>query len=1062
MVETFINHAALIGLVDSTEDHLKNRRKAAAEVERDVDDEHPVTGGLFKGHFRKRSTGLHGVERWAHAIRDEGDNVDRCYFCQFELQDRFCERCERFYGPDGRLLPLDSDDFGLAFSDMDEDDETDGVSDSEDDSEASLEGDFHAAMGMDEYAAELMSDQFEGGAFGYDSDFSDMSDNYAIQRALAMGSIVSPGLSHRASHSAAASRARRSSHGVGSVSHMSEDDEMETLEELSEEDQDEDDTDSSMRDFIVEDDPSSPGPTRGASRSSSAASSLPNERGMESQRLGRNGRSSINSPMHEIDDVEDEEDDEDEEFDEGGAISNGRRRRVRPPNFRRFGRGGPIALTISSEADDEDRGLDEDTEALLRDSGYSQLDHDTPEEGMESESQEEDGDPVYMPGIDPRTFDVDRAILRGSVTPTADQPHPNRRPASRTSFAARQRNQESTRRTLRRTSSSATVRYEGSEADDDESEQQSPGRGDNQNSGVDALGRGMMRSRGSRLASSRNTQNSTRRGQVGLSNDVLGNVDGNDLDNDSTSDASIRPRPRRQRSQRYDARISTLFAEHINYLSAHQHQQGSGFENLEALLRANTPGVLSNIARPRTVNRNRGGSRSTTPANLGPFVHPASRQESQTSVSHATASGVSPYGGSPSPTPRQALENHRPYSQTTSGQSISGHYGNPARTHVNTNNAIRPRGSREVLSPTGFAENLAWPASPFWPSQTVPHANQRRVTNLGDSSVIPPRSGTGTPSRRSSTPRRELSSPPPQSPSRSAWGTSIPSNSPGFNLARLTTRNPYAGLMRPRQSNHQLREQTSTATLRAQPSRRTLRGQPSQTQLSTTAPTQSMRSQSSRQSLRNQASSRGLRNRGSSTGLRVSESPVSPALLAGGGVTISPTRPLSNQNRVGNRHSPEESERIAALGRQVMRNRQEELLNQRGQHPRPRLGLIGQAQSPEISEQATQSSQRSHPGWRGSSGWQRRSASPTSNNDISSLSPPRRTREAAAPLVAPQRRQSTRDSNPLDDRSPEAVHGMSPMIEPPTRPSNGSGVSLSRQFSPPSTVRVGPVPSGST
>ncbi|KAI9865956.1 MAG: hypothetical protein M1813_001923 [Trichoglossum hirsutum] len=931
MIDIFIHRSDLLPSTETTADHIKWRKDEADRLERDKANKNPKTGGLFRGCFREQKRG----QRWhGGVIRDEDDGVDRCPDCTWELEGRYCPQCDLTFQEDGRVT--NGSHWG-GFSDIDDTD-SDGYGFATDDE---LDGDLdleepESSLGFDVYGGENFPIDVDVEEDAYGDYMGYHTGVYAIQREMARGSIRPPGR-RAAAHSAAGSR-RRYSQSIVSDMQTSEDGEMEPLAEESEEEESE-----SMRNFIVDDgDDRGPGGGSISSRSSSQATL----ESAQPRRLGQGGhlglRSRVSQPHAAVDD-------DDDDFDEGGAVSNGRRPRARlhfqPP--RRLGRRGPIALSTSTETEEDDLDLDEDTEALLN-SGYSQLDHDTPEEDMESEQPDDDDDAMTMVGIGSTLLaSSERARLGGSLTPTADQPNPPIRPPSRTQNGRRASGARPRGLRMRRVSSSisatSTVHYEDGEADDDESDVESVV--------MDADGDVEMSSSPLRPRrdprSSLNMRPGNRRSQASEGTSIS---DAIDLDTDVSSDTSVQTHRRRQRQRsrqpEYDPRISMLFAEH----QITMREQNSAGLGLEAMIRGRTPTPLNfpNIPRPRTANRNRGSQSSATPpsappysplstGSIPPFSPISATPGHSRNSSMSSTSGIGPQGGSiPFRQPPEVFNNPRVNRSSTPSN-------HPPSTEGNTAGQISTAGSRSSRS---VSAALVPGNAPPRPSN---QPNLGPVSQQGNS--FPPdnipesptnRSDSATPVRRGQVQGGEASGSPPQHIySNQGWG----SQGPGFNL-RLT-RNPWAAsiaAVRPKQSNRTLRSAPSNETIR--PSRDN-RSQSSQSQgREVTASPHLIRPQTSQRSLRGAGSRSMLRPQNSITHIRRTATSPSPLLSGVGATVVGPRNGLLSQE--------EKNSRV----REVVLRRQQELLEQQRQQGNSfRLGLAGQANEGAGQQQQQQQNQ---------------------------------------------------------------------------------------------------------
>lgn len=128
IVNVFVTRAQLMPADETPEEHGKLRAEEAALVERDKTNTDARAGGLFRGCFR-------AMPRIVHTIRDREDGVERCPFCNWEVEDGMCGRCEMFFDQDGVLMSDASDspvyDSGEGFSSDEELDEEVDLADDE-------------------------------------------------------------------------------------------------------------------------------------------------------------------------------------------------------------------------------------------------------------------------------------------------------------------------------------------------------------------------------------------------------------------------------------------------------------------------------------------------------------------------------------------------------------------------------------------------------------------------------------------------------------------------------------------------------------------------------------------------------------------------------------------------------------------------------------------------------------------------------------------------------------------------------------------------------------------
>jgi hypothetical protein len=893
--------------------HIKWQKEHADSVARDKANNDRRTGGLWRGYFKSRP-------RPRRAFRDAEDGVDRCPYCQWELEDGMCQRCG---------LPFDENGTGTwDFSDMDETSEHDLAS----------EHDLDIEVDMDDEDDDLMD--YDGGMDELDEWYEEFGQHpYAIRRYLQGNRppqyYTAP--RPRAAHSAAGSRRR--SYAASLASELP-DSEMAIVEEEEEdEDEDDDDEDSSMNDFVVDDDE----PT-GALTSSSSASAF-----------------SISAPSPRI--MHPEEDDEDESTEDEGPIPSGRNRMQRIQSHasttashsqprttamsRNSSRGNrqrnrsdtvetpSVSSAASSpieEDDDDDEGpippgrrrfrasqrqespmiqprqqsqssasaspvarreppleLDESPPSL----GYTPLGRASQHGEVDEGDDDSDGGRTTV-GWEPITISNDRMRNAGSLTPTADRPNPSNRPLSRTGSATFPLG---TRGIRRRSSvlSVPTVHYEDNDAEDEVSD------GDPDSDiemNVPAL---------------RHQSSLIRLGNTTPRPTLVQNTqhqpqpfsDSFDIDSDDT-DISTLPQRRGQqirRQEEYNPRISLLFAQHMTDLRDVDHPvTPSEFEHLRALAR--TP-----LARPRSSIRNR------TP-NLGGAPTQGMSTASPGSVSRFSQTMHN------SPRARNTMD-------TTAGAPLSPSARSPAdrslpsssRTMTNDYGFRHPAPpNREVLN-----SSIVSPSGPSSPSATSRSNSQSSGgQNMSTASAPHPGHTIERPSRPpSAASRRGATWAPFSAPQFAPMG-------PGLNTVRSwQTRNPFwvnPATVRPRQSSQRLREQSSTATLRPQSSR-ILRNQPSQVNVrEANSSSPQMRPQASRIHLRSQPSSRRLQNQASTRALRAAEAALMAestqfAATSSGNVPASsiPSRRYSNSpsdNNLSDRATELVNRRALELGNQ--------------------------------------------------------------------------------------------------------------------------------------------------
>lgn len=527
MTLVFINRAELLPLGETLEQHVQWQKEESEIVQHDKTNADSRTGGLFRGCFKYRP-------ETPRAFRDEGDGVDRCPFCMYELEGGACIRCELQFGESGSLTFGES--FG-GFSDMDETSEH-GLSSEDLDAELEME-DGDIDLGLEVYA--------DGAYDAWHDEMADDEQSFAVRRWLQNGGTARPppgfgtGPRRRAAHSAAGSRRR--SYTASLVSDMHEDSEIGTLEE--EEEDDDDDEDSSMNDFINDEDSD-------VESHSNASTPVGVQQSQGPQRLQRRPRRVVDSDTSsDGSEDDDEQADEDEE-----PLPSGRRRyqilsqRGQRPNQR-----PSIAPSVSTDVASSEHDLDEeDTETLLYQAGWSPLGHREQDE-MEEDDDDSDGGSTTV-GWEPTAISNERSRTAGSLTPRTGRRFVPIQPPSRAGDAQSLDGSGGLRWRRPALSTTPTVSYDDDEADDNDSEM-------NVEDGSD-LGGASSSSRSSAVRLRGNivpTNHSTPSNYVESSLD-----DTSDADTDGANDTFAQSHGRRQswwsRQQDYDRRVSELLVRH--------------------------------------------------------------------------------------------------------------------------------------------------------------------------------------------------------------------------------------------------------------------------------------------------------------------------------------------------------------------------------------------------------------------------------------------------------------------------------------------------------------------
>ena len=152
LVLIFVARSELLPDGETSDEHNQWVNEEAVRVSRDKENVDPNEGGLFKGMFKPRGLA------WRDPIHDRSDNVTRCPYCHWELEDGYCNSCDEIVDPS-------------AFSEFGDSDFTDDDLDHELDAEDATA--VFGADGQDYLDGNLTSDDapsvepFDGGP-GYD------------------------------------------------------------------------------------------------------------------------------------------------------------------------------------------------------------------------------------------------------------------------------------------------------------------------------------------------------------------------------------------------------------------------------------------------------------------------------------------------------------------------------------------------------------------------------------------------------------------------------------------------------------------------------------------------------------------------------------------------------------------------------------------------------------------------------------------------------------------------------------------------------------------------------
>lgn len=360
----------LLSAGETTEDHRKWQKEETELVERDRKNEDHRVGGLFRGGFRSQHPNL-------RAIRDDEDGVERCPSCTWELEYGVCLRCEARIDDEGIMrensedfsdlddMPRttddeDSDDMDITV-DMDRDSELGGFNDLDDD-DISLDGDGRPIHMIEDYS----EDDYGHGRAGAND-----------VRGLSRPHYWAPGTSQVPRRNTGIGR-RPDFSSSGSDSEDSEQDlEAGSLDDFIVNDEDEAQEQQNRNHGLQSQD-------RGSAHGSSTNATTRHRRNLD------NARQTGPSSAHELqagsyhtpnaaqphraaaNQLLDEE-----ESDEGGGISNGRRR-VRSEGIQPHGRTPAQHLpgAFNVPGDSEDDGISDGATDTLLQAGWSQLSQD--------------------------------------------------------------------------------------------------------------------------------------------------------------------------------------------------------------------------------------------------------------------------------------------------------------------------------------------------------------------------------------------------------------------------------------------------------------------------------------------------------------------------------------------------------------------------------------------------------------------------------------------------------------------------------------------------------------
>jgi hypothetical protein len=812
------------------EQHATLKREQEEAVQADKNNTDRRTGGLWRGFFRTRP-------QPRRPFRDMEDGVDRCPLCGWELEDGMCEQC------------------GLPF-----DENGTGTWDFSDEQDLNSEHDMELEMDMDDEDEDFMNDVFGSYPDWYDHGGVDRP--YALQRMLAENSGLHPNFHRfpnaraRAAHSAAGSRRRSYTPSV--MSDMA-DSEMAIVEEEDE------DGDSSMNDFIDDDEGMQEvsHPSSLASRSTSRASVAPTTESIpegdeestedegpippnrarfqraqsrsttaaaSSQRPRQHGQGGSRPSASGARDaaIVEQPSGSDEDEDEG-PIPPGRRHRSSQPHTQQPAlQQAPVQRSRRRVVRDSSEELEAEgtptpprqhspsaqlreqiTQAQNRRFASPQLRESPPSLGYTPlggrASLEEDLDEGDDESDGRRTTagwePIHMEPTRNAGSLTPTADRPNPPITSSISRTGSNAFPLGSRGLRRRSSILSTSTVH--DEDNDADDDVSDGDPDSDMElNPTALRPQISQIRLRPVASQRTLNVNALRSQP-FSDDF-------DIDSDeTTSSASTQRGSQPRRRPEYNPRFSMVFAEHqrdLNSVDYNTAMTGNGMEQLRQLVR--TP-----LARPRTSNRNR------TPVHANMAV-----QNSMNSTAPVARSSQTLHS---SPRTRSNAGDGSTAAPSLPNGRAATFPGQPRNAIADVNRAPAPP-NRDVLYSSAIGSNV--PASPFNTARMFSSANVHTMPpaaapHLGDNLERPmSRMSSRAPSvtGRRGAPQWAPFAPPQISPLR-----------PGLNYAQnLQTNNPFVnrGAVAPRrQPSQRLRNESSTATLR-QRSRANLR-QPSQLNL---------------------------------------------------------------------------------------------------------------------------------------------------------------------------------------------------------------------------------------
>ena len=310
----FVTRGLLMSTEETQEEQAKLRAQESLQLERDKANKHELTGGIFRGCFRPRFSSSTRI------IRDIEDGVDRCPVCSWEVESLVCQRCHLHFDETGRILDGPGDD-----TDDDPDDDA-------------LEEDVLHANSSDDELDEDVDLEDDEDELGFGAGEGPASPEPYIVWEIARRFLTGPGgsLSSTAQQQQDEGHEERSYyrsyHGAG----------------LEDDDEDEEGSEGSLRDFIDYGTGEEADPERSSDEGDGVTEDAEDSSSTDDALRPRTHTRQATLATSEVSVVS-------VDFDEGGAVSDGRRRRRPQGNLHAL----PSHLG-SARATDVQPGLDGD------------------------------------------------------------------------------------------------------------------------------------------------------------------------------------------------------------------------------------------------------------------------------------------------------------------------------------------------------------------------------------------------------------------------------------------------------------------------------------------------------------------------------------------------------------------------------------------------------------------------------------------------------------------------------------------------------------------------------